>query len=262
MASLADLVKSSGNRKTEISKLLRQIENKLKEVSSQKRGSLSRLSSIERTKENLARKKYHALQILNQHMAQRDSIERLRIVAGERLLQEQDAKDQLKQQSEFGGPEEKVQSLERLKYTDEKISDLKAGLKEREALQTKLVKDIEFNGREIAKIDQQLKKHAQAKPTLLLQVKTSATEETSLRPRLESLVKLESQASKRLETLKQKLVQITSQKKMTRPKSRTRPKKAKRKHVNRKAKTRTKTQRTKIPKRKAKSPAKKIIRKK
>ena len=118
MASLEILLKSYSKKKAEVTKLRKLVENKLKEAVSKKRRSSSGLAALEKKKEDLTRTKDHIMQVLNQHLSQKASIERLKIAAEGRLVQEENAKDQAKQQSEYGSPEEKTSAIQRLQsYT-------------------------------------------------------------------------------------------------------------------------------------------------
>ncbi len=210
MASLETLVKSYGVKKMAVSKLRKQVENKLKEAVSTKRRSSSGLVALEKKKEDLTRARDHASQLLNQHLSQKASIERLKIAAEERLRHEQDAKDQVTQQSEYGS-EDKNSVVERLKYIDEKIAELHSELKERESGHTRLDKAIESGEKEKAKIEGLLKKQGHTKPALIEQLKSSTKAESVLRPKFESLLKLEAQASNALVTVQKKLAEIAAQ---------------------------------------------------
>ena len=194
MASLETMLKSYSTKKAEVTKLRKLVENKLKEAVSKKRRSSSGLIALEKKKEDLIRTKDHIMQILNQHLSQKASIERLKIAAEERLRQEENTKDQVKQQSEYGSSEEKTSAAQRLQYIDEKIAELHAELKERESNQTRLEKEIESSEKEKLKIEEQLKKHGHAKPMLLEQLKKGMKEEAALRPKFESLQQLETRA--------------------------------------------------------------------
>ena len=152
MASLEALSKSYGIKKAEVSKLRKQVENKLKEAISKKRRSSSGLAALDKKKEDLTRAKDHIGQVLNQHLSQKASIERLKIAAEERLKHEENTKDEAKQQSEYGAPEEKTNAVQRLKYVDEKIAELHAELKERESNQIRLEKEIDSTEKEKVKI--------------------------------------------------------------------------------------------------------------
>ena len=284
MASLAALVNSYRKRKIEASKLRKIGENKLKEALSKKRRSSSGLAAIERKKEDLIRQRSHLLQVLNQHLAQKDSIDRLRIAAEERLKLEQDNLDQLKQQSEYGGHEEKTAAIDRLKYVEEKIAELQSEIKSRDGTQTRLAKEIESCQRDEIKVDQQLKKLTQTKPALLAQLKAGTSAEGSLRSKVQSLIKHEAQTSNALSIVQKKLAVILVQKRLRMAKIAAQRRKrlakiaaqkrkrlailaAKKRKLKRKAKTklkaklRTKAKR-KITTRKLKSRTKKAIRRK
>ncbi|MGI0073778.1 MAG: hypothetical protein ACREA3_08200 [Nitrosotalea sp.] len=205
MASLSALAKSYRAKRDEVAKLRREREKKLKAALSQKRRSNSGLVSLERKKEEIIRNRDHVAQTLNQYLAQKDSIERLRIAAEERLRHEQDAQDEAKQQSEFGGPEEKVAASQRLKIIDDKIAELRAEIKEREGAGSRILGQIEHFHKEKSKIDGKLKNQIHAKPGLQEQLKSSSKAEAHLRPRVQSLLKREAQTSKALQSIVKKL---------------------------------------------------------
>jgi len=265
MTSLPAQAKSYGIKKAEATKLRKKGENKLKVVLSQKRRSSSGLASLERKKDATIRQRDHIMQLLNQALAQKESLERLKTMAEERIRQEQDARDQVKQQSEYGGPDEKAAAAERLKFIDEKIRELRAEIKEREAAEARLVNTIANYEREKSKLHLKLQKEIHAKPGLIEQLKASTKTEARLRPQVKSMIKREAQAEKALALARKKLAvaqrkraQLAAKRRKAKRKAKrkVRPKtsKAKRKIVKRKSKTRTKKspKRKKISKRKAK----------
>src|SRR5712664_2500957 len=138
MASLGAIAKSYKTKKAEVTKLRRKGQNKLKEVLSQKRRSSSGLASLERKKEATARQRDHVIQLLTQSLAQRESLSRLKAAAEERLRQEQDAK------------------VEKKKIIDDKISELRAQIRERESAEARLVSTIENYEKEKAQLDKKL----------------------------------------------------------------------------------------------------------
>ena len=256
MASLEALSKSYGIKKAEVSKLRKQVENKLKEATSKKRRSSSGLVALDKKKEELTRAKDHIIQVLNQHLSQKASIERLKIAAEERLKHEENAKDEAKQQSEYGPTEEKANAVQRLQYIDEKIAELHAELKERESNQIRLEKEIESSEKEKTKVEELLKKQIHAKPALVELLKVGTKEESALRPRFEALQKIETKVSQALSAVQKNLAIIAAQKRkrMAIIAAQNRKKKVKvlRKLVKRKvAKSKTKSRIKKIVKRKA-----------
>ncbi|TLY08889.1 MAG: hypothetical protein E6K83_01025 [Thaumarchaeota archaeon] len=267
MTSLAAIAKSYKTKKAEVTKLRRKGQNKLKEVLSQKRRSSSGLASLERKKEATARQRDHVIQLLTQSLAQRESLARLKTAAEERLRQEQDAKDQTKQQSEYGGPEEKAASVERLKLIDYKISELRAQIRERELAEARLVSTIENYEKEKAQLDKKLRKQIHEKPSLVEQLKTSTKAEATLRPRVQSLVKREAQAGKTLVVMQRKLAlvqkriaQLAAKRRKAKRKAKRKVRKAKRKIAKRRIKTRIRkaAKRKRAIKRKAKTRTRKL----
>lgn len=267
MTSLEAIAKSYKTKKAEVTKLRRKGQNKLKEVLSQKRRSSSGLASLERKKEATARQRDHVIQLLTQSLAQRESLARLKTAAEERLRQEQDAKDQTKQQSEYGGPEEKAASVERLKLIDDKISELRAQIRERELAEARLVSTIENYEKEKAQLDKKLKKQIHEKPSLVEQLKTSTKAEATLRPRVQSLVKREAQTGKtlvvmqrKLALVQKKLAQLAAKRRKAKRKAKRKVRKAKRKIAKRRIKTRIRkaAKRKRAIKRKAKTRTRKL----
>ena len=267
MTSLVAIAKSYKTKKAEVTKLRRKGQNKLKEVLSQKRRSSSGLASLERKKEATARQRDHVIQLLTQSLAQRESLARLKAAAEERLRQEQDAKDQTKQQSEYGGPEEKAASVERLKLIDDKISELRAQIRERELAEARLVSTIENYEKEKAQLDKKLRKQIHEKPSLVEQLRTSTKAEATLRPRVQSLVKREAQAGKTLVVMQRKLAlvqkriaQLAAKRRKAKRKAKRKVRKAKRKIAKRRIKTRIRkaAKRKRAIKRKAKTRTRKL----
>ena len=277
MTSLSDLVKSYKNKKIEATKRRRQAENKLKSVISLKRRSSSGLSSLERRKENTTGKKGDIAQLLNQYLAQRDSIQRLKISAEERLRQEQEARDQSQQQSEYAEPEEKARALERLKIADDKIAELESEIKQRNHSEERLVKIIADLEKQKGKNDKELRNQSHSKPSLLEQLKSSSHEEERLRPHVQSLIKQEERAKSELAKIIQRLEIARAAKRKADAKRRAEAKKraaakrraqrkaaAKRRKTAKRSKTRTKKAAKRKTKRKApkrKTPKRKAKRK-
>lgn len=212
MASLEVLSKSYGLKKASVSKLRKQVEKKLHEAVSQKRRSSSGLIALEKKKEDLTRAKDHVNQVLNHLHSQKASIERLKIAAEERLVQEQDAKDQAKQQSDYGAETEKANAIQNLKYIDTKIAELHLELKERESFLTRLEKEVESALKQKVKVEGELKKQHLFKPGLVEKLKAGTKNENTLRPRYESLLKSEAAAGKSLAAVHKKLAEAAAQK--------------------------------------------------
>jgi hypothetical protein len=259
MTSLSDLVKSYKNKKIEAAKRKRQAENKLKSVISLRRRSSSGLASLERRKEDTTSKKGDIAQILNQYLAQRDSIQRLKISAEERLRQEQEARDQSQQQSEYAEPEERARALERLKIADDKIAELESEIKQRNHGEERLVKIIADLEKQKTKNDMELRNQSHSKPSLLEQLKSSTREEGRLRPFVQSLIKREEKAKSDLAKIIQRLELAKAAKRRADAKRRAEAKR--RKAAKRKAQRKAAAKRKKATKR-SKTRAKKASKRK
>ncbi|MDE1867230.1 MAG: hypothetical protein KGI08_05930 [Thaumarchaeota archaeon] len=235
MASLEALTKSYRAKKVEVSKLRKKNENSLRETLSLKRRSSSGLASLQRRKEALERQASHVSQLLNQYRSQKESIARLKADTEERLKRELDIQDGTRQQVDYGPAEEKAAAQERLRSIEERISDLRASTKERDAAEGRLERQISDLEGQKARLDSQMKKQVHAKPALVEQLKASSKVESVLRPRVQSLIKREAQAAKTLQSIEKKLAESRAK---VRKAKRKPARKAKRKPA-RKAKART-----------------------
>jgi len=263
MTSLSRLARSYQNKKIQATKLRRQTEKKLKTALSLKRSSSSGLSSLERRKDTMHAKKDEVSQLLTQYLAQRASIQRLKIAAEERIMQEKEAREGAQQESEFAEPpDDKARALERIKMVDQKIADLNAEIRQRNAAEEKLVKLIADTTKAKSRLDSKIRQQAQSKPTLLVQLKSSTKAGERLRSQVQTKLKQEAQLSRNLVTINEKLKLLKAKRKKAKRKAR---KKTKRKALKsrRKAKARkTKTRTKKAPKRRAKTRKRRAIKRK
>src|SRR5574342_590203 len=154
MAALSNLLRSYKIKKLQATKNRRQIENKLNSALALKRKSSSGLSSLEKKKDAVFSKKEEISQILTQFTAQRDSVQRLKATAEDRLKHEQAEKERLEQEMEFSdSPEEKARIFERIKSIDKKVSELNSEIKQRNDAEARLAKEIEAAIKSKSKID-------------------------------------------------------------------------------------------------------------
>ncbi len=263
MTSLSRLARSYQNKKIQATKLRRQTEKKLKTALSLKRSSSSGLSSLERRKDTMHAKKDEVSQLLSQYLAQRASIQRLKTVAEERIIQEREARERAQQESEFAElPDDKARALERIKMIDQKIADLNAEIRQRNAAEERLVKLIADTTKAKSRLDSKIRQQAQSKPTLLVQLKSSTKAGERLRSQVQTKLKQEAQLSRNLVTINEKLKLLKAKRKKAKRKAR---KKTKRKTLKsrRKAKARkTKTRTKKALKRRAKTRKRRAIKRK
>jgi len=256
MGSLSNLVKSYKNKAMEATKSRRQSENKLHSTLSLKRKSSSGLSSLERKKDAALTKKEEISQLLTQYTAQRDSVQRLKAAAKDRLKHEEEEKERIAQEMEFSGsPDDKARISERSKSVDQKITELRSEIKQRNAAEERLAKQIEDVTKLRSKLDLQIRKQAQTKPLLLEQFKSSTKAEEMLRSQVKSRLKQEEQAKRNLVKVTERLAILQAKKRKATQKAK---KKIKRKP---KAKRKTKSKKSKIMKR-SKTRTRKAIKRK
>ena len=134
MVSVTRVLKVSQTAKIDASRRRRQTERKLKESLSLSRRSTSGLGSLQRRLESFHENTAQVTNLLNQRLAQRDSVGRLKTAAEERLNQEKDAKTSAEQELEFAdSAEEKTSARSRLDVIIERISELQAEIRQRAA---------------------------------------------------------------------------------------------------------------------------------
>ena len=234
MASLSNLVKSYENNKMEATKSRRQSENRLHSTLSLKRRSSSGLSSLEKKKDTSLTKKEGISQLLTQYTAQRDSVQRLKAAAEDRLKHEEEEKDRITQEMEFSGSaEDKAHISEKIKTIDAKIAELRSEIKQRNVAEERLAKQIEDVTKSKSKLDLQIRQQAQTKPMLLEQFKSSTKAEAMLRSQVKSRLKQEEQAKRNLIKITEKLAILQARKRKAKRKAK--------KKIKRKSKAKRKT---------------------
>ncbi|MEK6971547.1 MAG: ATPase V, partial [Thermoproteota archaeon] len=171
---------------------------------------------------------------LNQRTAQQESIMRLVAAAQERLKQEKDLKEQTEQELEFASSkEEKQQIHERLQTIVDRINELTAEIRQRNAMARKTTDAIDEYKNSKSKIASQVRKQAQTKPVLVNLMKNTKKTATRLAKQLENREKREQAVKSTLEKINKTLAK-SRKSKPKRKKSKTKPK---RKKVTKKTKT-------------------------
>jgi len=244
LTSLTRLASKLQKKKIEATKLRKQSEKKFDQVRKLSRKSSSGLSSLQRRLENTHEKLDDVSFHLNQRTAQQESITRLISAAQERLKYEKDLKDQTEQELEFANSkEEKQQIQERLQTIMDRINELTAEIRQRNAMAKKTVNAIDEYKSSKSKISNQVRKQVQAKPVLVNLVKSTQKTATRLAKQLENREKREKAVKSTLEKISKTLAK--SRKSKPRKKSKTKPKK-------KKIAKKTKTKRRIVHKRKVK----------
>ena len=258
MVSVRRILKVSQTAKIDASRRRRQTERKLKESLSLSRRSTSGLGSLQRRLESFHENTDEITNLLNQRLAQRDSVGRLKTADEERLNQEKDAKTSAEQELEFAdSAEEKASARSRLDVIIERISELQAEIRQRALAEKKLAKPIEELSTRKARLMKQTRKSSQNKPDLLDLVKSSRRSSVQLRDQVGRIIKQEQNAARRLVQVTEKLKELQRKKRRTAKKKK---KTSRRKLKRKKSKIRVKVKHKKV-KRKSKRAKKKISKK-
>jgi hypothetical protein len=234
LTSLTRLATKLQKKKIEAAKLRKQSEKKFKQVKKLSRKTTSGLSSLQKRLENTHEKLDDVSFHLNQRTAQQESIMRLVAAAQERLKQEKDLKEQTTQELEFANSkEEKQQIQERLQTIVDRINELTAEIRQRNAMARKTIDAIDEFKNSKSKIASQVRKQAQSKPVLVSLIKNTKKTATRLAKQLENREKRERAVKSTLEKINKTLAK-SRKSKPKRKKSKTKPK---RKKVTKKTKT-------------------------
>jgi len=255
LTSLTRLATKLQKKKIEAAKLRKQSEKKFKQVRKLSRKTTSGLSSLQKRLESTHEKLDDVSFHLNQRTAQQESIMRLVAAAQERLKQEKDLKEQTAQELEFASSkEEKQQIQERLQTIVDRINELTAEIRQRNAMARKTTDAIDEFKNSKSKIANQVRKQVQSKPVLVNLMKNTKKTATRLAKQLENREKRERAVKSTLEKINKTLAK-SRKSKPKRKKSKTKPK---RKKVTKKTKPRRiahkrkgkKTKKSKIKRRK------------
>ena len=251
MTSLTRLASKLQKKKAEATKLRKQSEKKFAQIRKLSRKSSSGLSSLQRRLENTHEKLDDVSFHLHQRTAQQESIMRLISAAQERLKYEKDLKDQTEQELEFANSnEEKQQIKERLQTIVDRINELTAEIRQRNAMAKKTTNAIDEYKSSKSRISNQVRKQAQAKPVLVNLVKSTKKTATRLATQLENREKREKAVKSTIEKISKTIAK--SRKSKPRKKSKTKQKKkitkktkAKRRIIHKRKTKKTKKSKTK-----------------
>ena len=174
MATLVSTAKKLTKQKLELSKIRRSSEKEFKKAKAVSRKYSSSLTSLQK-RVNSSREQAEDLgQILNQKIAQIESVQRLKNAAIEKLGLETQSKEQLEGESDFANTDEEKHSIEsRLQIILSTIDDIKSEIKQRTSMEKKLQQSIDEYNKSKSTISSKIKKNLESKPTLVKMVKTS-----------------------------------------------------------------------------------------
>ncbi len=212
MSSLARLAEKLQGKKSEVTKLKRKTEREFKKAEFLQKRSASGLVSIEKRVESAREHLSDVSNILNQKLAQQESIQRLLMAAEERLNRENAAKEQTKHEIEFAeSAEEKKSAQARLHSISDRINDLTFEIKQRKKMGKKVADAIEEFKKSQSKISIKIHKEVREKPELQNLIKKSKKSSERFAKQFASKIRQEEYAKKYLKKVKVKLEELQKQ---------------------------------------------------
>ena len=142
MTSLTKLALDFKQKKLSSSKLLKQTKNALDTAKSLHRKSTSGINSIQRRVESFRSELERVTRDLEHYLAQKESIQRLKAAAEERLADLKVEKKNIEQQISSATGEAKEQLALTLDTTSEQITDIRSQLMNRNSTMKKIEKVI------------------------------------------------------------------------------------------------------------------------
>ncbi|MCH9658127.1 ATPase V, partial [archaeon] len=153
--------------KQEATKLKKKAEIQIKASLSAEKRSSSTLHSIDKKIESEREKSSDVSSLLARKTSQLESIERLIVMAQEKLNQEKENVEQAEQEIEFAeNPDEKKSAEVRLHSLNEHVQEIVSEIKDRQKTAKKISDDVENYAGIQSKINSQIQKQTRSKPSL------------------------------------------------------------------------------------------------
>jgi chromosome segregation ATPase len=213
LATLAKLAEKLKQQKQQASKIRRQNERALKEAKSVGRRSSSGLKRLERHLEHDKEQLTDINMEFNQILARKESLERLAKSAQERLVKENEAKNQAEiDLANADTDDAKSNAQYMLDIATEKIQELESELQIREKAVQKVDKEIIDYKKSQSSTTQKIHKEAKSKPVLVTQLKESRVDSEKFQKKLDTAEKREESAAKALAKVTVRLEQMLAKK--------------------------------------------------
>ena len=206
-------------KKSKSSKLRRQTSQALKSAKSLRRKSTSGINSIQRKIDKIHSELDDTSTIIQQKLAQRDSIKRLKDGIEERLKQEKERKKQIEEEISSVTGEAKKQLEFTLDTITDQVSELRKELNSRNLTAKKISESIDYYSSQKSKLSNQIKKTLESKPTLMNLVKSSKKQVAKLEKKLPSVINQDQKVKENLAKASTLLKELNEKRKISRNKS-------------------------------------------
>ena len=219
MTILTKKIRQLDQKKSKSSKLRKQTSQALKSAKLLRRKSTSGINSIQRKMDKIHSELDDTSTIIQQKLAQRDSIKRLKDSVEERLKQEKERKKQIEEEISSVTGEAKKQLEFTLNTITDQVSELRKELNSRNLTAKKISESIDYYSSQKSKLSNQIKKTLESKPTLMNLVKSSKNQVTILEKKLPSIINQDQKVKETLAKASTLLKELNLKRKVSRNKS-------------------------------------------
>ena len=212
MTSLTKLALDFKQKKLSSSKLLKQTKKALDTAKSLHRKSTSGINSIQRRVDSFRSELESVTRDLEHYLAQKESIQRLKAAAEERLAHLKVEKKDIEQQISSATGEAKEQLALTLDTISEQITDIRGQLTNRNSTMKKIEAAIAEYSVNKDKLSAKIKNTLESKPQLMDLIKSSDRDVSRLDSRLNLVIKQEKAAQAKLSKVISRLNELNTKK--------------------------------------------------
>jgi len=241
MKSISKRIAQLQQTKARTSKVRSKTIQSLKSAKSSYRKSISSIHSIQRRVSKIHAELDDVSNTLQHNLARKESIQRLKINAEERLNQEKERKKQIEREISSAASNIKNQLEFTLNTISDQINEIRNEIRQRNSIARKVEKIIEEYSTKKSKLYSQIKRDYKSKPRLTKIMNEGKKNISKLEKRLPSLIK----TGKNVQENLSKINSIVREE-MKRKKSKTKRKAPRKSKTKRKAPRKSKTKR-KVP---------------
>jgi len=201
-------------KKIGVSKIRKKTSRSLKTAKSLRQKSTSAVNSIQRRVLKIRSELDEMSNTLQHSLAQKKSIQRLKINAEQRLKQEKERKNQVELEISSAMDEAKDQLVFTLGTISDQINEIRNEIRLRNSTAKKVDKIIEEYNTKKSRLSGQIKRALQSKPQLVKIMNNSKKNAAKLEKRLPSLIKTEKNIQKNFSRINSIIKEQTKRKKI------------------------------------------------
>jgi len=220
MKSVSKRILQLKQTKTRSSRIRNNTLRALKTAKLLRRKSTSAVNSIQRKVSKIHSELDEISSTLQHNLAQKESIQRLKIDAEQRLKQEKERKKQIEQEISSATDETKDQLQFTLDIISDQINEIRKEIKRRSSIAKKVDKIIEEYNTKNSRLSGQIKRALQSKSYLVKIMNKSKKNTAKLEKRLPSLIKTEKNIQKNFSRINSIIKEQTKRKEISQAKLR------------------------------------------